>query len=111
MVESVNACTYRTIKRVSVPEYCGSEWLNVESRPDCRQPSTGTRTLPRVQRKTGRGTVDQCNCPVQRKQREITYQGRDGKQYVVITATGGGFFNNAVTGDSVIAFALDGSGK
>lgn len=37
----------------------------------------------------------------------ITYQGRDGRQYVVITATGGGFFGNAVTGDSVIAFALD----
>ena len=37
----------------------------------------------------------------------ITYQGADGKQYLVITATGGGFFNNAVTGDSVIAFALD----
>ncbi len=41
----------------------------------------------------------------------ITYQGRDGRQYVVITATGGGFFNNAVTGDSVVAFALDGPGK
>ncbi len=40
----------------------------------------------------------------------ITYQGRDGKQYVVITATGGGFFNNPVTDDSVIAFSLD-SGK
>jgi quinoprotein glucose dehydrogenase len=39
----------------------------------------------------------------------ITYQGRDGKQYVVITATGGGFFNNPVTGDSVIAYALDSS--
>lgn len=39
----------------------------------------------------------------------ITYQGRDGKQYVVITATGGGFFGNAVTGDSVVAFALDGA--
>jgi quinoprotein glucose dehydrogenase len=37
----------------------------------------------------------------------ITYQGRDGRQYVVITATGGGFFNNPVTGDSMIAFALD----
>ena len=36
----------------------------------------------------------------------MTYQGRDGKQYVVITATGGGFFGNPVTGDSVIAFAL-----
>ena len=41
----------------------------------------------------------------------ITYQGRDGRQYVVITATGGGFFNNPVTGDTVIAFALDGSEK
>ena len=38
----------------------------------------------------------------------ITFEGADGKQYVVITATGGGFFNNPVTGDSVIAFALDG---
>ncbi len=38
-----------------------------------------------------------------------TYQGRDGRQYIVITATGGGFFNNPVTGDSVIAFALDGA--
>ncbi|HVW11527.1 MAG TPA: pyrroloquinoline quinone-dependent dehydrogenase [Bryobacteraceae bacterium] len=37
----------------------------------------------------------------------ITYQGRDGRQYVVITATGGGFFNNPVVDDSVIAFALD----
>jgi quinoprotein glucose dehydrogenase len=41
----------------------------------------------------------------------ITYQGADGKQYVVITASGGGFFNNPVTGDSVIAFALDDSGQ
>ena len=39
----------------------------------------------------------------------VTYQGADGKQYVVITASGGGFFNNPVTGDSVIAFALDDS--
>jgi quinoprotein glucose dehydrogenase len=37
----------------------------------------------------------------------ITYQGKDGKQYVVITATGGGFFNNPVVDDSVIAFALE----
>ncbi|HET7695559.1 MAG TPA: pyrroloquinoline quinone-dependent dehydrogenase [Vicinamibacterales bacterium] len=36
----------------------------------------------------------------------MTYQGRDGRQYVVITATGGSFFGNPVTGDSVIAFAL-----
>ena len=36
----------------------------------------------------------------------MTYQGPDGRQYVVITATGGSFFGNRVTGDSVIAFAL-----
>ena len=36
----------------------------------------------------------------------ITYRGPDGRQYVVITATGGGFFGNPVTDDSVMAFAL-----
>ena len=30
----------------------------------------------------------------------------DGRQYVVITSTGGGFFGNPVTDDSVMAFAL-----
>jgi quinoprotein glucose dehydrogenase len=38
----------------------------------------------------------------------MTFEGRDGKQYVVITATGGGFFNNPVTDDAVIAYALEG---
>lgn len=37
----------------------------------------------------------------------MTFEGRDGKQYVVIAATGGGFFNNPVTGDSLIAYALE----
>lgn len=37
----------------------------------------------------------------------MTYQGADGKQYVVITATGGGFFNNPVVDDSIIAFTLN----
>ena len=37
----------------------------------------------------------------------MTYQGRNGKQYVVITSTGGGFFGNPVASDSVTAFALD----
>jgi quinoprotein glucose dehydrogenase len=37
----------------------------------------------------------------------ITYEARDGKQYVVITATGGGFFNNPVTSDTIIAYTLD----
>jgi quinoprotein glucose dehydrogenase len=37
----------------------------------------------------------------------ITYEGRDGRQFVVITATGGGFFGNPVTDDSIIAYALE----
>jgi len=37
----------------------------------------------------------------------MTFEGRDGKQYVVIAATGGGFFNNPVTDDSIIAYALE----
>lgn len=37
----------------------------------------------------------------------MTYQGKDGRQYVVITSTGGGFFNNPVTDDSIVAFALE----
>jgi len=37
----------------------------------------------------------------------MTYQGSDGRQYVVIASTGGGFFNNPVTDDSIMAFALD----
>ena len=39
----------------------------------------------------------------------ITYMGPDKRQYVVITATGGGFFNNPVTDDSIVAFTLDGA--
>jgi quinoprotein glucose dehydrogenase len=39
----------------------------------------------------------------------ITYQGQDGKQYVVITSTGGGFFGNPMTDDSIMAFALENS--
>ncbi|MGC4049238.1 MAG: PQQ-binding-like beta-propeller repeat protein [Paludibaculum sp.] len=37
----------------------------------------------------------------------MTYEGRDGRQYVVIAATGGGFFNNPVTGDGIVAYALE----
>jgi quinoprotein glucose dehydrogenase len=37
----------------------------------------------------------------------MTYQGQDGRQYVVITSTGGGFFGNPFTDDSIMAFALD----
>jgi quinoprotein glucose dehydrogenase len=36
----------------------------------------------------------------------ITYAGPDGRQYVVIAATGGGFFNNPTIDDSIMAFAL-----
>ncbi len=36
----------------------------------------------------------------------ITYLGRDGRQFVVTTSTGGGFFNAPLTDDSIMAFAL-----
>ncbi|HLJ48125.1 MAG TPA: pyrroloquinoline quinone-dependent dehydrogenase [Bryobacteraceae bacterium] len=36
----------------------------------------------------------------------ITYMGKDDKQYVVVTATGGGFLNDRSSSDSIIAFAL-----
>ncbi len=35
-----------------------------------------------------------------------TYLGRDGRQYVVITSTGGGFFGAPLTDDRIMAFAL-----
>jgi glucose dehydrogenase len=34
-----------------------------------------------------------------------TFMGEDGKQYVVIVDTGGGFFDGT-SGDSILAFAL-----
>jgi quinoprotein glucose dehydrogenase len=37
----------------------------------------------------------------------VTYEGRDGRQYVVTPSTGGGFFGNPLTDDSIMAFALD----
>jgi quinoprotein glucose dehydrogenase len=36
----------------------------------------------------------------------MTYMGKDGKQYVVIVATGGGFLGDKSRADSVIAYAL-----
>jgi quinoprotein glucose dehydrogenase len=36
----------------------------------------------------------------------MTFQGKDGKQYIVITANGGGFLADRSHADSVIAFAL-----
>jgi quinoprotein glucose dehydrogenase len=38
-----------------------------------------------------------------------TYLGNDGRQYVVITSTGGGFFGAPVADDSIMAFALPAS--
>jgi quinoprotein glucose dehydrogenase len=35
-----------------------------------------------------------------------TYLGRDGRQYVVVTSTGGGFFGAPTVDDSIMAFAL-----
>ena len=43
--------------------------------------------------------------PVPSQGTPTTYQGRNGKQYVVIGANGGGFFG-APSGDEVIAYAL-----
>jgi quinoprotein glucose dehydrogenase len=37
----------------------------------------------------------------------MTFEGKDGRQYVVITSTGGGFFGNPVTDDSIMAYALE----
>jgi quinoprotein glucose dehydrogenase len=36
----------------------------------------------------------------------ITYQGADGRQYVVVVSTGGSFLASPVTSDAVVAFAL-----
>jgi len=36
----------------------------------------------------------------------ITFMGKDGKQYVVVTGTGGGFLGDKSSADSVMAFAL-----
>ncbi len=36
----------------------------------------------------------------------ITYEGSDGKQYVAIVSTGGGFLESPLTSDTVTAFAL-----
>ncbi len=36
----------------------------------------------------------------------ITYAGRAGKQFVAVTATGGGLIGAALAGDSVVAFSL-----
>ena len=35
----------------------------------------------------------------------MTYRAKNGKQYVVLVATGGGYYDTT-SGDSVIAFAL-----
>jgi quinoprotein glucose dehydrogenase len=36
----------------------------------------------------------------------MTYEASNGRQFVVITSTGGGYFGNPVTDDSIMAFAL-----
>ena len=36
----------------------------------------------------------------------ITFRGKDGKQYIVVTATGGGFLGDRSRADTVIAYAL-----
>jgi quinoprotein glucose dehydrogenase len=36
----------------------------------------------------------------------VTYQGKNGKQYMAIAATGSSFLESPVTGDSLDVFAL-----
>jgi quinoprotein glucose dehydrogenase len=36
----------------------------------------------------------------------ISYLGKNGKQYVVITSAAGGFLDSPLTGDSINAFTL-----
>jgi len=36
----------------------------------------------------------------------ITYQGKDGKQYVAVVATGGSFVHSPAVGDSLVVYAL-----
>ncbi|HET7086562.1 MAG TPA: pyrroloquinoline quinone-dependent dehydrogenase [Rhizomicrobium sp.] len=36
----------------------------------------------------------------------ITYQGKDGRQYVAVVATGGSYLSSPAGGDSLVAFAL-----
>jgi quinoprotein glucose dehydrogenase len=36
----------------------------------------------------------------------VTYQGKDGKQYVAVVATGGSFVHSPAVGDSLVAFGL-----
>jgi quinoprotein glucose dehydrogenase len=40
----------------------------------------------------------------------ISYQGRDGRQFLVLPATGGGFLEDPATDDALIAFALPAAG-
>jgi quinoprotein glucose dehydrogenase len=36
----------------------------------------------------------------------ITYEGKNGKQYVAIVATGGSFLDSPIDGDELTVFAL-----
>jgi quinoprotein glucose dehydrogenase len=36
----------------------------------------------------------------------ITYQGKDGRQYVAVVATGGSYLASPAGGDSLVVFAL-----
>ena len=82
-------------------------------RHDCHRRRAGIRRrdrrrpLPRVRCQDRQRSYGPSSSAAPRKRRPMTYQGRDGRQYVVITSTGGGFFNNPVTSDAVTAFALD----
>ena len=64
------------------------------------------RPLPRVRREDRQGAVDVQAAGGGAGDADDLSQAQDGRQYVVITSTGGGFFGNPVTDDSIMAFAL-----
>ena len=82
-----------------------------QRRPDCHRPvawcssarpTTGVsaRSTRRPARRCGREAAAAAHAM------PMTYRDADGKQYVVITATGGGFFDAPTADDSITAFAL-----
>ena len=98
----------------SLPAGQAEDRASWKRRHDCDGRGAGLRCrdrrrpLPRVRREDRQGAVD-FKLGGAAEATPMTYQGQDGKQYVVITSTGGGFFGNPMTDDSIMAFALDGS--
>jgi quinoprotein glucose dehydrogenase len=67
--------------------------------------ATDDRRFRAFETATGRNlwTVE---LPASAESTPISYQGADGRQFIAITATGGGLIGAKLEGDDVIAFAL-----